>query len=164
MIIHFAKTLPWGTKTQFGAKIVLHFIENGIIKKMGMLNGFKPKLHTIRQDKSNRWKAGKTIHYMQWAGLPYKSKNEQICPPAPCTGTQKIEIKYNKGGGVNVFIDDKLFYYQYETECGLELDKESKEKMLDLAQNDGFETIADFFRWFNTDFEGKIIHWTDLKY
>ena len=33
-----------------------------------------------------------------------------------------------------------------------------------LAQNDGFDTIEDFFAYFNDDFKGKIIHWTNLKY
>jgi len=33
-----------------------------------------------------------------------------------------------------------------------------------LAKNDGFEGIEDFFKWFNEDFKGKIIHWTNYKY
>jgi len=33
-----------------------------------------------------------------------------------------------------------------------------------LARNDGFESVDDFFKWFNADFQGKIIHWTDFKY
>lgn len=28
----------------------------------------------------------------------------------------------------------------------------------------GFDSVKDFFRYFNKDFKGKIIHWTDLKY
>jgi len=30
--------------------------------------------------------------------------------------------------------------------------------------NDGFESLQDFFNWFNKPFRGKIIHWTDFKY
>jgi len=33
-----------------------------------------------------------------------------------------------------------------------------------LAINDGFDSLKDFMHWFNVDFEGKIIHWTKLKY
>jgi hypothetical protein len=33
-----------------------------------------------------------------------------------------------------------------------------------LSVNDGFDSVDDFFEWFNEDFAGKIIHWTDLKY
>ena len=36
--------------------------------------------------------------------------------------------------------------------------------MWQLAINDGFESLKHFFEYFNEDFEGKIIHWTDLKY
>lgn len=36
--------------------------------------------------------------------------------------------------------------------------------MLKLAINDGFESIDDFFNYFNEDTTGKIIHWTDLEY
>lgn len=28
----------------------------------------------------------------------------------------------------------------------------------------GFDTIEEFFAYFNEDFVGKIIHWTDLRY
>ena len=34
----------------------------------------------------------------------------------------------------------------------------------ELAKNDGFESVEDFFAYFNKDFKGKIIHWTDLQY
>ena len=34
---------------------------------------------------------------------------------------KKIEIKYNKGGGVNVFIDN---FFHYQTSWGLEWEKE----------------------------------------
>ena len=33
-----------------------------------------------------------------------------------------------------------------------------------LAQNDGFNSESDFFKWFHKDFKGKIINWTDLRY
>ena len=33
-----------------------------------------------------------------------------------------------------------------------------------LSLNDGFDSVQQFFKWFNKDFEGKIIHWTKLKY
>lgn len=33
-----------------------------------------------------------------------------------------------------------------------------------LALNDGFESVKQFFQWFNEPFVGKLIHWTDSKY
>ena len=80
---------------------------------------------------------------------------------------QKIEIKWFDDGKikqVSVFIDGKI----YGTVCynfGVNVTELYKRKKLDLlAQNDGFETIEEFFAYFNEDFKGKMIHWTDLKY
>ena len=33
-----------------------------------------------------------------------------------------------------------------------------------IARNDGFDSINEFFDFFDKDFSGKIIHWTDKKY
>lgn len=116
------------------------------------------KIHTIRQDKPNRWKSGMLIHFAKGV----RTKNYINFQLGQCFSTQKIKIKYNPGGGVNVWIDDQWFHYQ--TDWGLSWDKESEERILQLAKNDGFDSIGDFFNWFNQDFEGKIIHWTDFRY
>ncbi len=34
----------------------------------------------------------------------------------------------------------------------------------EYCRKQGFDSVEDFFRWFDTDFKGKIIHWTDLRY
>lgn len=39
-----------------------------------------------------------------------------------------------------------------------------EEQMIKLANNDGFDTTDDYFKWFNRDWRGSLIHWTDLKY
>lgn len=33
-----------------------------------------------------------------------------------------------------------------------------------LAWNDGFDNLVDFWMWFADGFKGKIIHWTELRY
>lgn len=33
-----------------------------------------------------------------------------------------------------------------------------------LAKNDGFDDVYQFYKWFNKDFKGKIIHWTEFRY
>lgn len=38
------------------------------------------------------------------------------------------------------------------------------DEMKAIAKNDGFDSLADFLTWFNKDFTGRIIHWTDKKY
>jgi len=33
-----------------------------------------------------------------------------------------------------------------------------------LSKNDGFETMEDFWTFFNEPYQGMIIHWTDTRY
>jgi len=109
------------------------------------LETVKPKIHTIRADAKNRWKAGMKIH----AVFNNRTKDMyQFCPTFVCTGVQTIEIK---SMGVNryVKIDGKLISWV---------------KLKILASNDGFENVSDFFEYFYVDFKGKIIHFTDFRY
>lgn len=123
-----------------------------------------PKLHTIRQDKNNRWKPGTMIDFF----INARRKNMfRFAPRIPVVSVQKIQIVYEKANPkdldcVSVYIDDKLFYREYDNRIPDSF--EHYENMMQLAHNDGFENIVDFFNWFNKDFTGKIIHWTDLKY
>jgi len=119
----------------------------------------KPKLHTIREDKTDRWKPGTKIDFF----INCRQKNMfRFAPVLPVVSVQEIEIKWFKILEINicrVFIDNKSFAcVQFDRELIV------TGKMLQLAQNDGFDTITDFFRYFDKDFKGKIIHWTDLKY
>ncbi|WP_300978909.1 hypothetical protein [Flavobacterium sp.] len=115
----------------------------------------KPKLHTIRDDKNDRWKPGTKIDFFINCRQPNMFR---FAPVLPVVSTQKVEIKwigFNNGFRPCIWIDKKLIY----DVAGI-----NKKQMLELAQNDGFDTIEDFFRYFDKDFNGKIIHWTDLKY
>lgn len=110
------------------------------------------KPHTIREDKNNRWKAGNKIHFQIWLGKPYRSEVFQFAPVFHCVSTQKIEICWRLqelGAYPPVFLDGR------QLTLGL---------ISYLAANDGFDSLVDFFSWFNEDFTGKIIHWTSLKY
>ena len=40
----------------------------------------------------------------------------------------------------------------------------SKVNMERLSKNDGFETMEDFWTFFNEPYQGMIIHWTDTRY
>ena len=115
----------------------------------------KPKYHSFREDKKDRWKAGMMIDFF----INVRTKKMfRFCSVRPVVSTQKVEIFY-KGLFVAVAIDKQLFY----TNADLKLGKGAA-GMLELAQNDGFDNVQDFFAYFNEDFTGKIIHWTDLKY
>lgn len=124
-----------------------------------MILGFKPqfkdpiktgqKKHTIREDKHNRWKAGRVIHFATGVRTEFYEQFKE----GKCKSVQTIQIDYDYiqpvGHCVNVFIDDRSLH---------------PDEIRILAKNDGFEDTSEFFAWFNKDFKGKIIHWTDLKY
>jgi hypothetical protein len=122
----------------------------------------KPKLHTIREDKKDRWKVGTKIDFF----INCRQKDMfRFAPVLPVVSTQKISIEY-------------IFNLSHERLKQLGQRKDNYYpvvyidnawhnddlKLKQLAQNDGFDTIEDFFAYFNEDFTGKIIHWTDLRY
>lgn len=112
-----------------------------------ILNG--SKIHTIREDKPNRWRKYNSIHF----ATGVRTKNYNCFKKGICRSYQDIEIVHDKNVckqlNRSVFVD------------GIEL---TPIQILKLAKNDGFKSEEDFFEWFNTDFEGKIIHWTNLQY
>ncbi|HAO08182.1 MAG TPA: hypothetical protein DCQ50_14630 [Chryseobacterium sp.] len=119
----------------------------------------RPKIHTIREDKANRWKPGVMIDFFINTRKPDMFR---FAPKIQVASIQSIEIKFISIWNSNslyaqpcVKIDGKIIY---------DVAKNGKEDMLKLAQNDGFESIDAFFSYFNKDFTGKIIHWTNLKY
>lgn len=114
------------------------------------------KIHTIREDKKNSWVPGKKMH--QCTNL--RTKKQHCFNVEQCISTQKIEIIHIDNNAA-VFIDSRLFYSK---SCTSELAVDSHNNMIEFVNNDGFKTIDDFFNWFDKDFIGKIIHWTDFKY
>jgi len=175
MILSFSQKFPWGDKTYFIEKIWssdADFYKDGerAVFFIQYLDRFKkswdteveaskPKMHTIRADSKNRWKEGNKIHFL----INNRSKNSfQFAPVVECTGVQDIIIEKDAGESFMVNIPDEngSRWLEYD-----EIDL--------LAINDGFDELGDFFRFFdethfkkyNTNvFEGKIIHWTNLRY
>jgi len=112
------------------------------------------KKHTFREDKNDRWRVGMKIHM----ATGVRTKNYNKFREETCLGIQKVEIKWKNppadsfsGRSVKVYIDGK----DITNDC---------DKLDLLIKNDGFEDRLDFFSWFISDFSGKIIHWTNLKY
>lgn len=120
-----------------------------------------PKVHTIREDKSNRWKAGNYIHPVINNRTPNRF---QFAPVIKCVSTQYFQILY-ENSRPTVYIgnteDDCAPFYFTEPDEDVTY---GEQQMKVLAINDGFDSIEDFFKYFNENFTGKIIHWTDLKY
>ena len=117
------------------------------------------KIHTIREDATNRWWKGRLMDMA--TGVRTKQYNkftEQFC-----ISTQKFQIKWNipfgeeyKGRLFKVFIDDRCMNNNFYL---------NNEPMLQvIARNDGFDSVSDFLDWFSEDFTGKLIHWTELSY
>lgn len=108
------------------------------------------KIHTIREDKHNRWKPGMTIQH--WYGNPRnKSKNPFSFEESRCSGVEDVFI-INIGGQICVSVNDRSLT--------------SVETIL-LAHNDGLsmdEFIARFVPLDGDTFTGKIIHWTSIRY
>lgn len=176
MTLTFLKQFPWGADTNFATKIIIGLMGSGYIKDVDDLmqyaqyDQYMPdsnaktstitlkKVHTIRADEKNRWRKGRLIHFKQWYNTPYRSMLNQFAPKVVVRLCQCIEIDYTSLPECEkpiIVIDGKHFYNPLlAIDNGLET----------LAQNDGFDSIDDFFKYFNTDFKGKIIHWTDLRY
>ena len=120
-----------------------------------MILGFQPqfvdkilsgaKIHSIREDKNNRWKIGMTIHFATGVRTKkYKQFSDKIC-----TGVQKIELRWTKGISFT-YVDGKRL-------DPFELTK--------LFMNDGFtdwNKVIEFFGY--KRFSGVIIHWTNKRY
>ncbi|WP_432221272.1 hypothetical protein ACRASX_11125 [Flavobacterium sp. TMP13] len=118
------------------------------------------KLHTIREDKNDRWKVGMKIDFFINVRQPNMFR---FAPVLPVVGIQKVEIKWFELFGkklVRIFINDHSFGSVKFDDSNLIVTGE----ILALAQNDGFNTITEFFDYFNEDFKGKLIHWTDMSY
>lgn len=151
MILNFSKKYPWGENTDFVNKI-----------------DDKVKIHSIREDKANRWKPETLIHLTTGARTKYYDCFNEL----ECISTQTIEIEEmimtdaghmyiyteEKREGIQKVFIDRIFKVTID---GRVL---SSAEIDTLARNDGFNSTHDFFRWFNGNFIGKIIHWTDFKY
>lgn len=120
-----------------------------------MVLGFKPqfvepilngtKIHTIREDKKNRWQYGRSIQM----ATGVRTKNYKCFAQRVCLGFRTIEINPNtktviftQANGQNHTLND----------LQIEL----------LALNDGFKTVQDFWNWFNKPFKGKLIFWNKV--
>ncbi len=141
MILSFSREFPWGEPTDFEDKI------NASLNPGKLKNKPRPKIHTIRRDKTERWYEGMKIHF--WMGSPRNpGPNSYQFASGRCEGVQKIVIDAE---------DEAVFV------AGRKI---SPQETIWLAVNDGFESVEDFFRYFegSKPFVGRLIHWTPFKY
>lgn len=126
---------------------------NKIVKEIPLTSeifNLHPKHHTIRVDASDFWKEGMKIHMVIFNRSEYRF---QFVPVIKCKGTQAVKIIYNDYPHIEVA---GVKYFPWNTPDYVFIQR--------LAINDGFKSVEDFFKWFDEDFTGKIIHWTDIRY
>lgn len=154
----------WESILRNGTRVKLKdFIEYGknSIPEDYTVGTHKPKLHTIRKDEPNRWKSGNDIHMVI---NNRTSKRLQFAPILKTIFIQKFEIKYYEKAeitSIDVIIDDLKLGTVVFKDCVFECDSSRIDQ---LAINDGFDSTEAFFNYFDTDFKGKIIHWTKHRY
>lgn len=122
-----------------------------------MILGFKPqfvekilsgsKIHTIREGIRSRWREGMKIHF----ATGVRTKNYKQFKEGICMGTRRIEIEPDSK---TVFIIVNQTGVATFNNKGVET----------LAKNDGFDSVDDFWVWFNQPFSGRIIYWTKEPY
>lgn len=131
-----------------------------------------PKLHTISLDEKSRWRAGMEIHMVVKPKGRF-SAGFQFAPVIKCVSVQEIEIKIgtgtkvrgsdlNYGWLISHKVRDVVFYLAYE--IYIDGNRLMSDQISKLAINDGFDSVEDFLAYFNKDFSGKLIHFTELKY
>lgn len=131
------------------------------------INDVLPKLHTFRMDEGKSYEPGVEIRMNIYnpTGADF-----QFVPVVKLESIQKIEIIWTDSGSLlgrsaNVYIDGTKHIGKYdEKEKSFRDRVEVGRSLEELAWNEGFDTVADFFSYYNTDCKLNIIHWTDLKY
>lgn len=155
-----------GKETYFRKKIWAMLIPNSsaeIMYEWGIDYGEKvkyaePKFHTIRR--GNKYKAGDIVSPIS---VDQNGNEFQFAPEMEIISIQDISIRYEKMasgewvhiviGGING-MDLPYFFTEDYNNSRLEA----------FIKNDGFESPEQFFKYFNEDFEGQILHFTDLRY
>ena len=172
-----------GKQTHFVSKIVIGLYRNKLISidkaseildvPMSQIKSTRQlsKIHTMREDIHNRWKPSMLIDFV----INNRTKFRKVfAPRLPVISIQKIEIYRRDDLPTNMHVGEKitLLYTfpkiagEYRKSFMVKIDDRwlSGGEIAELAENDGFDSVSEFFDWFSDDWKGKLIHWTDFKY
>ena len=119
------------------------------------------KIHTLREDKTNRWKTGMKIHF--WKGNPRNTKsNPHQFGEGVCTDVRFIEIDFEKD---SIYILNRLDFENFKDgEVPNAIFIFDFKERNEFAQNDGFKNWNSLKEWFQRGkyyspvFYGKIIY------
>ena len=130
----------------------------------------EPKLHTVREDLKERWRPGINIDFF----INVRQKNMlRFAPVLPVVSTQKIEFIWKDNTEnlaclgtsfdktCTIMIDNRFYGDAYYFNGSV---ISSSYTIPIFANNDGFDTPEELFAYFNKNFKGKIIHWTEKRY
>lgn len=168
MILGFSTQLN-GKPTYFVEKIHKGFRLKELIMKAGIdpsihyppnynyvaKDKLSHKLHTIREDKNDRWQPGTKIDFF----INCRQKDMfRFAPVLPVVRVQRVFMTYLFNDIIEISINGKQLHLPSQ--------------LLIFAINDGFDSWTDFFNYFypkimaskNEEYHAKIIHWTDLRY
>jgi hypothetical protein len=110
------------------------------------------KITTFREDRLKRWKAGRVIQFYEGG---YRQGQRKKFHEDTCKSVQEV-VMQNAFGEI-------LFSFDGGKQKSL-----SYEQLFDMARNDGFDSVTEFITYFipkaGSEWKGRIIHWTDLKY
>jgi len=115
------------------------------------------KVHTIRDDKHNRWKSGTKIHF--WLGNPRNTKGK----------IKPYQFGLGEVSRVESIRMDFLIPEEWQSESvsiGENIRLETKKELNAFAINEGFENWLQMEQcFFNTDgqYFGKIIFWKNFE-
>jgi hypothetical protein len=143
----------------FDVKIIHHKSKKGVITNTRIkLDGtidHNPKLHTLRDDIKDRWRAEIMIDFF----INSRTKSMfRFAPKLPVVSTQEVLMTYYHSDIIQISIDGRELFGYIER--------------LEFAINDGFDNWEDFFNYFYPKikaapkevYKPKLIHWTDLRY
>lgn len=107
------------------------------------------KIHTIREDRYNRWKPGMKIHF----STGVRTKNYDCFKIGEVKSIQQIEFVW--------------WNHINSVACTIWIDNKELLSMDILAERDGFRDKYEFLNWPGwrlQNFKGKLIHWTEFQY
>ena len=115
------------------------------------------KVHTIRDDKHNRWKVGNKIHF--WLGNPRNTRGK----------TKPYQFGVGEVSRVETIRMDFAIPEDWQKDIvyiGNDIVLKTIDELNDLAENDGFDNWTQMKLWFDNpdkQYFGKIIFWKNFE-
>lgn len=117
-------------------------------KKSGFPNKIESgvKIHSMRMDPKKRWRVGMKIQLAYYeAKMKYRLIKE-----VEVVSIQEVVIKwYDAQCAPVIEIDGRMLWLS---------------EIIALSLNDGFDSVQDFYKYFNMSGVFRLIHWTEFSY